>query len=64
MAQLKAKDLKRMGKSELDIKLGELKFELVRSKANASKTGSSKTKEIKKMIARIKTLEKLDKKNK
>jgi len=58
MAQLKSKDLKQMTKDELNGKLEELRFELVKSRANASKTGSSRTKEIKKIIARILTLKK------
>ena len=37
-------------------KMKDLKFELIKSKANAAKTGGSKTKEIKKIIARIHTL--------
>ena len=58
MAQLKSKDLKQMTKDELNSKLEELRFELVKSRANAAKTGSSRTKEIKKIIARILTLKK------
>ena len=58
MAQLKSKYLKQMTKDELNGKLEELRFELVKSRANASKTGSSRTKEIKKIIARILTLKK------
>lgn len=58
MAQLKTKELKKMSDEERIKKLGELKLELVKSKVNASKTGSSKKKEIKKIIARILTLNK------
>lgn len=57
MPQLKSKDLKRMSKTELESKLQELRFELVKSKASAAKSGTSKTKEIKKLLARIKTIE-------
>ncbi|MFH1325723.1 MAG: 50S ribosomal protein L29 [archaeon] len=60
MATLKMKDLKSMGKEEREKKMKELKFELIKSNANASKTGS-KTKEIRKIIARIKTFDKTNK---
>lgn len=58
MASMKAKELRKMGKEERERKLGELKLELIKSKVNASKTGSSKKREIKKIIARILTLNK------
>ncbi len=48
---LKAKEIKNMGEEEKKKKLSELKLELV--KARTAKTGSSKIKEIRKMIARI-----------
>lgn len=52
------KDVKNMSKEERDKKLNELKVELIKSKATSSKasTGSSKIKEIKKIIARINSL--------
>jgi ribosomal protein L29 len=52
----KAKEIKQLSKEEGERKLKELKAELVKAKANASKSGSSKIKETKKMIARILTL--------
>jgi len=55
MTRLKTKDIKKMSKEEQNKKMEELKFELVKSKVSAGK-GSSKTKEIKKTIARILTL--------
>lgn len=58
MASLKARDLKRMSKEDREKKLEELKIELIKSKVNATKAGNSKTKEIKKIIARIITLNK------
>lgn len=58
MASMKAKELRKMGKEERERKLGELKLELIKSKVNASKTGSSKKREIKKIIARILTINK------
>ena len=60
MATLKAKDIKKMNKDERNKKIEEMKFELVKAKANASKTGTSKAKEIKKIIARIFTLNNLE----
>jgi ribosomal protein L29 len=58
MASMKAKELRKMGREERERKLGELRLELIKSKVNASKTGSSKKREIKKIIARILTLNK------
>lgn len=52
---MKAKEIKKMAFQERNKKLKDLKLELIKSKANASKTGSKKTKEIKKIIARILT---------
>lgn len=52
MALLKSKELKKMNKGERERKLKELRIELVKSKANPSKKGP-KIKEIKKIIARI-----------
>ncbi len=57
MPQLKSKDLKRMSKTELNDKVEELRLELMKSRASAAKAGTSKTKEIKKIMARIMTLE-------
>lgn len=57
MPALKAKDLRKMSEIEREKKLAELKMELVKSRINTSKTGP-KTKEIKKIIARILTLNK------
>ncbi|MFH1365350.1 MAG: 50S ribosomal protein L29 [archaeon] len=52
----KSKELKNMGKEEREKKLKDLKADLIKAKVNTSKSGSSKVKEIKKMIARILTL--------
>lgn len=54
----KSKDIKNMGKAERERRLEDLKMELIKSKVGASKEGGSKIKEIKKMIARILTLNK------
>ena len=51
MTTLKFKDIEKMGKEEKEKKLKEFKLELIKSRGNASK--SIKTKEIKKIIARI-----------
>jgi len=52
---MKAKEVKKLSKEDREKKLKELKMELVKSKANASKGGSSKIREIRKVIARIHT---------
>ncbi len=51
---MKNKEINKMSKSEGEKKLKELKLEMI--KAKSSKTGSSKSKEIRKIIARILTL--------
>ena len=51
-------ELKNMSEKDRTNKLKELKMELIKSKVAGAKTGSSKIKEIKKMIARILTLNK------
>ena len=53
---MKSKDIQKMNKEERMKKLEELKFESVKARANSSKSGNSKAKEIKKIIARILTL--------
>jgi len=63
MARLKSKDIQKMGKEERMKKIEELKFELIKAKTHASKTGTSKAKEIKKTIARILTLNNTENKN-
>ena len=55
---MKAKDLKNLSQEEKERRLKELKMELVKSKVEASKTGTSKIKNIRKTIARILTLNK------
>jgi len=61
MARLKTEEIKKMNKNDVEKKIKELKLELVKAKVSASKTGSSKVKEIKKIIARIITLNKPNK---
>jgi ribosomal protein L29 len=63
---MKFKDLEKMNISERNEKLKELKIELAKSATGSSKQGSSKHRQIKKIIARIHTLsnkEKLGEKN-
>ena len=54
---IKTRDLRRMSNKEREIKFRELKMELIKSKIASQKSGS-KVKEIKKMIAKILTLNK------
>ncbi len=54
MALLRFKDINKMSENERKQKLNELKLELSRSSVTANKA-NSKTKEIKKAIARIMT---------
>ncbi|MEK6840615.1 MAG: 50S ribosomal protein L29 [Nanoarchaeota archaeon] len=61
MAKIKAKDIRKMDKEERKKKLEELRTELVKARVSASKTGNSKVKEIKKTIARMLTIEKINK---
>ena len=58
---MKFKDIKQLSEADREKRMKELKMELVKSKANASKTGGTKTKEIKKIIARILTFKNLEK---
>jgi large subunit ribosomal protein L29 len=62
MATLKPKDIRNMSKEDREKKLKELKLELVKSRTSASKTGSSRIKDIKKIIARIITINKSESK--
>lgn len=56
MAILRAKEIEKMSKQEKESKLKELKMELIKSRAKASQGTSSKTREIKKTIARLLTI--------
>ncbi|MBT4870388.1 MAG: 50S ribosomal protein L29 [Candidatus Diapherotrites archaeon] len=58
---MKAKKLRELSKTDLDKKLKELKVELIKSRTSNQTTGT-KTKEIKKIIARILTINKSNKK--
>jgi ribosomal protein L29 len=59
MAILKAKDVEKMDKKVREKKLKDLKMELIKANISANKT-NSKTKEIKRAIARIITFGKLE----
>jgi ribosomal protein L29 len=61
MTTLKMKDIQKMNKDERMKKIKEMNFELVKARANATKSGNSKAKEIKKIIARILTFNNQDK---
>ncbi len=56
---MKTKDIQKMSKEERRKKLKELELELIKSRVNVSKTGSSKIRNIKKNIAQILTLNKI-----
>lgn len=58
MTSKKTREIKELTKSQREKRLDELKLELLKAKANATKGGSSKIKEIKKMIARLYTFNK------
>ncbi len=53
---MKAKKIREMKEKERAKKLEDLKMELIKSKVKAAKEGASKTKQIKKIIARIHTI--------
>ena len=55
---MKTKEIRNMSKEDREKKLKELKMELIKSKTAAAKISSSKTRQIKKIIARILTLNK------
>ena len=58
---MKPKDIRNLSKEDRMKKMKELKMELIKSKSSATKTGSSKTRDIKKIIARILTINNSDK---
>ncbi len=58
MALIKAKDAAKMNKEELEAKMKDVRFELVKANVTAHKA-SAKTKEIKKTIARLFTFQKM-----
>jgi len=61
MAILKSSDIEKMNKKERNEKLKELKQELIKTKISSNKSGKGNTKEIKRTIARILTLNRINK---
>ena len=55
---MKYKEIKKLNKNERDKKIKELRLELIKSKVNTQKTKGSKTRNIRKIIARIHTFNK------
>ena len=53
---MKFQEIKKLSEKDIEKKLKELKMELVKSRTGAAKQGGSKVRQIKKMIARIYTL--------
>ena len=53
---MKYKEIKKMGNEEREKKLKDLKLELIKSKTKATNTSGANTREIKKTIAKILTL--------
>jgi len=63
MATLKTKDIQKMNSDERTKKIEEMKFELVKAKASPTKSGS-KAKNIRKIIAKILTINNQEKNSK
>jgi len=64
MAKIKATEIKKMTSEDRKKKLDELRIEMVKARVSAAKAGNSKVREIKRLIARILTLEKNQSQNK
>lgn len=60
MAILKAKDIRKMNKKDIDEKVKDLRMELIKNRVASSKGGKLKTKEIKRTIARLLTINRLN----
>jgi ribosomal protein L29 len=63
MAILKTKDIRKMSSKEMEEKIKELRMELVKEKVSAAKGGKLKSKEIKRTIARLHTINRLNQKS-
>lgn len=57
---MKTSDIKSMPVKEREKRLQELKLDLVKSRVNAAKSGSSRIRQVKKAIARILTLNNME----
>lgn len=60
MAILKKKDVSRMSEKEINEKIKDLKFELIKNQIGSGKGMKLKTNEIKKTIARLLTFNRLN----
>jgi len=60
MAILKKKEIARMSEKEIDEKIKDLKFELIKNQIGSGKGRKLKTNEIKKTIARLLTFNRLN----
>jgi len=58
MAKVKAAEIRKMTSEEIKKKLEELKVEMIKARVSANKTGNSKLKEMRRLLARILTIEK------
>jgi ribosomal protein L29 len=63
MAIIKMKDISKMTEKDIEEKIKELKMELMKNRVGTSKGGKIKTKEIKRTIARLLTVNRLNKKS-
>ncbi len=62
MAMLKTKEISKMSEKDILEKIKELRMELIKNKIAATKGGKIKIREIKKTIARLYTINRLNKK--
>ena len=60
MAILNKKDISKMSEKEINEKIKDLKFELIKNQINSGKGKKLKTNEIKKTIARLLTFNRLN----
>ena len=63
MAILKAKEISKMSEKEINEKIKDLKFELIKNQIDSGKGRKLKTKEIRKTIARLLTFNRLNRKS-
>jgi len=57
---IRIKDMKKMSKKEIEEKVKELKMELIKNKVSSGKGGKLQIKEIKRTIARLHTINRLN----
>ncbi len=60
---IKSKEITKMSEKDIEEKLKELKMELIKEKVGAAKGGKLKTREIKRTIARLLTINRLNQKS-